>query len=137
MLFVRSSGDLSGFFSWQHRDDYTCVGLREKTVTPAVGVGSIDSKRDSDGCAGDAFFTLCCQQTRFRQGQNFLTSTARIDVARDSRCLVIFRRIHQTRSQAFEQMGEFPLPLVWAFGGQNTRGGSSPPAQSSHESLRC
>ena len=41
MLFIQSSEDLNGFFSWRHREDYTCVGLGEKMVTPAVGVGSM------------------------------------------------------------------------------------------------
>lgn len=88
-----------------------------------------DSYRASNGCVRDTSFTLCCQQTPFRQGQKFLTGTACIGMARDSRCLVPSRHIHQTRSQAFEQTGEFSLALAWAFGGQNTRGATSSPAQ--------
>lgn len=44
LLFIQSSEDVNGFFSWQHREDYTCIGLREKVVMPAVGVGSMTVK---------------------------------------------------------------------------------------------
>lgn len=53
-------------------------------------------KPDSKRCVGDTSFTLHCQQTWFRQGQKFLTSTACTDMARDSGHLVLSRHIHQT-----------------------------------------
>lgn len=121
LLFIQSSEYINGFFSWQHREDYTCIGLREKMVMPAVGVGSVTVKG-----VLETPLSLC---TASKHGLDKDRSTACTDMARDSRHLVLSRHIHQTWSQAFEQMGEFSLALAWPCRGQNAGGSGSPPAQ--------